>query len=48
MPRPLKHKERAHGTIWIGSWVVIRANLDAVVERKISSLPRIEPQLFSQ
>jgi hypothetical protein len=29
--------ERAPGTHWIGGWVGPRANLDAVVERKIPS-----------
>jgi hypothetical protein len=34
-------KERAHGTHWVGGWVCLRAVLDAVVNRKITS-PRRE------
>jgi hypothetical protein len=30
-------RERAPGTHWIGGWVGLRAILDAVVKRKISS-----------
>jgi hypothetical protein len=36
-PAALPPKKRAPGTHWIGSWVVLRAILDAVVKKKIPS-----------
>jgi hypothetical protein len=37
-------RERAPGTLWLGSWVDLRAVLDAVAKRKIPS-PRRESNL---
>jgi hypothetical protein len=34
MPRPFHPKERAPGTHWIGVWVDLRADPDAVVKRR--------------
>jgi hypothetical protein len=36
-PQPLYPQGRVPGTHWIGGWVGSRANLDAVVSRKIPS-----------
>jgi hypothetical protein len=36
-PRPLSPQGKAPGTHWIGSWVGLRAGLEAVVKRKIPS-----------
>jgi hypothetical protein len=41
---PPPTRERAPGTNWIGGWVGPRANLDAVVKRKIPG-PRRESNL---
>jgi len=36
-PPAFTHRERGPGTHWIGGWLVPRADLDAVVKRKIPS-----------
>jgi hypothetical protein len=42
MPRSLYPREKTPGTHWLGGWMVPRAGLDAVEERKILPLAGIE------